>query len=93
MMAGTASREVWDKLNAAYLAARAYSDSLPDGHPDEDAAVDRYCAAMDLVVDAPAPDCDALATKIGYMRNREFYADDWLEIFEADARRLHGEGR
>lgn len=92
-MTAAMPRTTWDKLNAAYLAARSYSDSLPDRHPDEDAAVDRYCAAMDLVVHAPAPDCEALATKIAYMRDREFYADDWLEIFEADARRLHGEGR
>ena len=86
-------RTGWDRAYGVYTRARAYSDGLPDGDPAEDRAVDSYCAAMDRVIAAPAPDLEALAVKIDFMRERECYADDWLEISAADARRLHAEGR
>lgn len=86
------ARAAWDAAHAAYTAARTYSDNLPDRHPDEDAAVNRYCEAMDALLATDAPDLEALALKIDFMREREIFADDWLEIFAADARRLHSEG-
>ncbi|CCC05762.1 unnamed protein product [Sordaria macrospora k-hell] len=59
----------------------------------EDPCRRQLCAAMDRVIAAPAPDLEALAVKIDFMRERECYADDWLEIFAADACRLRAEGR
>lgn len=86
-------RTAWDRAYGVYTRARAYSDGLPDGDLAEDRAVDSYCGAMDRVVAAPAPDLEALAVKIDFMREREFFDDDWLGVFAADARRLNSEGR
>ncbi|MDE1915018.1 MAG: hypothetical protein KGJ57_04965 [Sphingomonadales bacterium] len=78
----------WNAALAEYEAARAWSDSLPEGHAQEDAAVDAYCDAMDhLVKGVRATSPEALSRKIELSKGRwESIAipDEWLNAFQAD---------
>ncbi len=68
---------------------------MPLGHPDEDAAIEACCEAMDYLIEkVPSPDGQALALKIEIARPRcEGFGmfDEYLDAFAADARRLSGE--
>lgn len=81
---------------ARYRELRAISDAMPLGHPDEDAAIDAYCEAMDHLIErTPSPNGEALALKTEMARAR--FADDimfeeYMDAFLADARRLGGPG-
>jgi len=86
----------WKLAEAAYEALRARSDSLVDGHEDEDAAVDEYCTAMDRLVErTPAPDSAALMRKMASARERwaeSGVPDAWLASMASDVQRLSAEG-
>lgn len=82
----------WDKALAAYRAARASSEAMPLGTAGEDEAVDTYCELMDhLIENVPAPDGDALATKLMLAFSRcegGSFFDQYKDPIIADARRL-----
>ncbi|MDT9598541.1 hypothetical protein [Sphingosinicella rhizophila] len=59
------STNQWDSALADYRAKRLYCDNLPYGHPNEDDAVDAYCAAMDILIEeVPAPTPEAWKLKV-----------------------------
>lgn len=85
-------RQAWNTAHQAYLSARAYFDALPMDAPDESAALDAWCDALDhLIENVPAPDGNALAIKLEMIGDRVF-SEKWIPAFVADARRLHAEG-
>ena len=90
----TSSDSAWAAALAEYQRLREHSDVLPADHPDEDAAIDRYCEAMDhLVQDVRAPDADAIVTKIELARTRWdgfTIPDEWLDAIIADVRHIGG---
>ena len=85
-------RSAWTRALAAYSTARATSDTCPSGHPDEDALVDRYCAAMDvLILDTPAPDWPAVLQKVDWASDRQegfAFVPEYLTAIRADVARL-----
>ncbi|MDO7843431.1 hypothetical protein [Sphingomonas immobilis] len=75
----------WHEALADYQRKRAYSDGLPLGAPDEDAAVDAYCVAMDGLIVTPAPDRASVALKIRLIRERDCDVSDvWWDALLAD---------
>ena len=85
----------WDAALAEYEAARAWSDSLPEGHAQEDAAVDAYCDAMDhLVLNVRSPTLSAINRKIDLARKRwdAFCGcpDSWTDAIQTDLEALDG---
>lgn len=87
-MAADNPRAAFEAAFKAYTDARAYFDALPFDHPQERAALDAWCDALDhLILNVPAPDGEALATKMEMIGDRVF-SMDWIPAFVADARRL-----
>ncbi len=87
-MAADTPRAHFDAALKAYKDARAYFDALPLDDPQECAALDAWCDALDhLILNVPAPDGEALATKMEMIGDRVF-SMDWIPAFIADARRL-----
>lgn len=86
----TSLQAAWDEALRVYREARAVSDALPMDHPDEDAAVDRYCEAMDrLVQDVRAPNGAAFAIKLEFLRTRWdgfSLPEAWLNALMIDAK-------
>lgn len=89
-IADTSLQAAWDEALRVYQEARAVRDALPMDHPDEDAAVDRYCEAMDrLVQDVRAPNGGALAMKLEFVRTRWHgfsLPEAWLHALMIDAK-------
>lgn len=81
----------WQLALANYRHLRAISDALPLGAPDEDEAIDAWCGAMDrLIAETPAPDLDAVITKVDLGRTRfeGLLLDEFTDAIRADLNRL-----
>ncbi|MEN2747791.1 hypothetical protein [Sphingomonas sp. T9W2] len=83
-------RAAFEAAHKAYTDAFAYFEALPVGDDRENAALDRWIAAMDhLIENVPAPDGEALAVKIELAATRDIpMYDEWIAAFAADARRM-----
>ena len=82
-MASAATASDWDVALSSYRELRAASDALPSGHPDEDAAVDRYCVAMDALIALPAPSAGDLLLKLDLIGERQDGFGGIVEYHEA----------
>lgn len=61
----------WEDAVAGYVVLRAASDAMPEDAVGEDEAVDRYCVAMDRLIEkVPAPHLAAVAFKIALAEER-----------------------
>lgn len=91
-MEGTTTnpRAAFDAAHRAYTDAFAHFEAMPLGDDRENAALDKWVAAMDhLIENVPAPDGEALAIKIELAATRDIpMYDEWIAAFAADARRL-----
>lgn len=88
-------RSEFDAALADYIAKRDYADGVALDDPGAGAAVEAACAAMDhLIESVPAPDRDAVQTKLNLARERSATIvglfDDHRTAILADLRRLAG---
>lgn len=87
-------RAAWNAAHQSYLDKRAHFEAMPIGTPGEDAACGVWVEAMNDLIVTPAPDGEALATKIELAASREIeMGPEWIAAFVADARRLCPEVR
>lgn len=63
-------RVPWLKAYWEYERLRTISDAIPEGGEGEDAALDAYCAAMDVVIATPAPHVRDVRYKLELIRDR-----------------------
>lgn len=90
-MGSAATASDWDAALTSYRVLRAASDALPSGHPDEDAAVDRYCVAMDALIALPAPKAGDLLLKLDLISDRQDgfgLVPEYYEAVRRDVARL-----
>lgn len=82
-------RAAWNAALADYQAKRA----IFDGDQASDAETDRLCdiafGAQDyLLTEVRAPDADAFAAKITFMKERDLGPDEWFDAILSDVRHL-----